>query len=383
MSRKRAESHDEELPFVALMDTMTNVVGVLIIVLVMIGISLASSVRKVLSALPPVTVEQLQEVLKKLVDSTPKQDPKKIAEEQKKLEDQIKKATDALKSMDLSSEKQSVKMLDLDEARKKLDETKKQRDAKKADTDKLLAEMDKLKALLDTTPVYTPPPPTVVKLPNPRAMPEKAVVQKFLVANGRVLYVNDDEFMKLVVGEIQKHQKELINSEVPVKDTVGAVVMVKDRFGKMVPKTKTILDQKKLAAHFDKLRIATRDVKLELVVTPNSPRIPMKLTPLPEAGETAEQIKNPAAVFQRAMRKFKSEPNSVVWFYVFKDSVDLYLAARDIADQVGVPVVWEIYNNNFFQRTVNEFEVDYKPLPPPPPNAVPVVRIAPPKATLD
>lgn len=381
MSRKRAESHDEELPFVALMDTMTNVVGVLIIVLVMIGISLASSVRKVLSELPPVTVEQLQEALKKLVDATPKEDPTKIAEEQKKLEDQIKKSTDALKTLDLSSEAQKVS-LDLDEARKKLEEAKKQREVKKNDTDKLLAEIDKLKALLDTTPVYVPPPATVVKLPNPRDMPQNAVLHRFLVANGKVFYINDAEFMKLVVAEIEKHQKDLINSEVPINDAVGNPVMVKDRFGKMVPKTKTILDQKKLAAHFDKLRIATRDVKLDLLVTPTSPRIPMRLTPLPEAGETLEQIKNPAAVFQRAVRKLKSEQGSVIWFLVFKDSIDLYLAARDIADQAGVPVGWEIYANNYYTRAVAEFEVDYTP-PKPNPNTTPTVRIAAPKAGID
>jgi hypothetical protein len=50
----RRKHSEEELPFVALMDTMTNVVGVLIIVLVMIGIGLARSVNKVLSELPPV-----------------------------------------------------------------------------------------------------------------------------------------------------------------------------------------------------------------------------------------------------------------------------------------------------------------------------------------
>src|SRR6476620_3499553 len=116
---RRSGHHEEELPFVALMDTMTNVVGVLIIVLVMIGISLASSVRKVLSELPPVTVEQLQEVLKKVVDATPKEDPKKLAEEKKKLEEQIKKAAEDLKTLDLSSQKQNVKLMDLDEVRKK------------------------------------------------------------------------------------------------------------------------------------------------------------------------------------------------------------------------------------------------------------------------
>lgn len=383
MAHRKKHSHDEELPFVALMDTMTNVVGVLIIVLVMIGISLASSVRKVLSELPPVTVEQLQEILKKIVNATPKEDPKKLAEEQKKLEDQIKKATEELKTLDLSSEKQSLKLMDLDEVRKRLGDTKKQRDVKKTDTDKLLVEIDKLKALLDTTPVYKPPPSTVVKLPNPRPMPEKAVIQRFLIANGKVLYLNDEEFMKLVVTEIEKHEKELINSEVPVKDKDGNPVMEKDRFGKTVPRTKTVLDQKKLAAHFEKLRIATREIKLELVVTPTSARIPMKLTPLPEAGEGTEQVKNPASTFQRAMRKFKSEPDNVVWFYVFKDSIDTYLAARDVADQIGVPVVWEIYNNNFYQRSVAQFEVDYTPPKPNPNPTVPAVRIAAPKTALD
>ena len=58
MARPRRKPHAEELPFVALMDTMTNVVGVLIIVLVMIGIGLARTVRKVLSDLPPVTIEE-------------------------------------------------------------------------------------------------------------------------------------------------------------------------------------------------------------------------------------------------------------------------------------------------------------------------------------
>ena len=120
---KRRHGHDEELPFVALMDTMTNVVGVLIIVLVMIGISLANSVSKILSELPPVTKEQLQKLLKEVVDKTPKEDPKKIDEDTKKLEQDLKKNLEALKSMDLSAEKQNVKLMDLDALRKVLDLT--------------------------------------------------------------------------------------------------------------------------------------------------------------------------------------------------------------------------------------------------------------------
>ncbi len=364
MARRR-QSHDEELPFVALMDTMTNVVGVLIIVLVMIGISLASSVKKVLSELPPVTMEQLQELLKKIVDNTPTEDPKKVENELKKLEEQLKKNSEELKSLDLTVSSKAIKMMDLDDLSKQIEERKKIRDAKKTDVEKLLAEVDRLKALLDTTPVYVPPASTVVKLPNPRPMPEKAVLRRFLVANGRVLYLNDEEFMKMVVAEIDKNQKILI---------------VTDR-GKPLPKAK--LDQKKISAHFQKQRIGTREIKLELVEIPHASRIYMKLTPLPEGGETVEQVKNPASVFQRAMRKFKTEPDSVVWFLVFKDSLDTYLAARDIADQSGVPAGWEIYGADFFQRAVMPFEVDFIPAPPAPPAPPGIVRIPVPKTTLD
>lgn len=377
---KRREGHDEELPFVALMDTMTNVVGVLIIVLVMVGISLARSVNKVLSELPSVTQEQFDQMKKKVQEITPKEDPKKIEEELAKTQERLKKSTETLKTMDVTSDKQSNKLTDLDELTKQLNEKKRDRDAKKEEVNKLLAELDKLKAQLDTTPVYTPPPATVVKLPNPREMPQNAVVQRFLVAGGHILYLNDEEFMKLVVQEIEKDKKDLIHSEEPVKDQFGNPVMVRNKAGRMVPKTKTIYDQQKLGEHFAKMWPSAQGMKVELVPTPTASRIPLRFTPLPGAGETAEQIKNPASIYQRAIRKFKTDPNNVVWFYVYKDSIELYLAARDFADQVGVPVGWEIYGNTYFQRPVVAFEVDYKA---PPPGPAPAVRIAAPKATVD
>ena len=378
MSRRKS-GHDEELPFVALMDTMTNVVGVLIIVLVMVGISLARSVNKVLSELPSVTQEQFDKLKKTLEEQKPKEDPKKVEQDLAKTQEALKKNIEALKTLDVTTDKQNSKSIGLDELQKQLDERKKERDTHKKDVEKLLAEVDKLKAQLDTTPVYTPPPATVVKLPNPREMPQNAVVQRFLVAGGRIIYLNDEEFMKMVVAEVEKSQKALVHSEEQVKDGDGRPVTEK-KGTRLVVKMKTVYDQQKMAEYFSKGRIGSRELKLELVPAPTSSRMPMRLTPLPNAGEAVDQIKNPASVFQRAMRKFKTEPNTVVWFYVYKDSLDLYLAARDLADQVGVPVGWEIYNNNYFQRTVQPFEVDYKPAPPPPPSAV---RIVAPKATLD
>src|SRR6266853_728419 len=179
---KKSGHHEEELPFVALMDTMTNVVGVLIIVLVMVGIGLARSVNKVLSELPPVTEEEHAKLKKEVTETKPKHDPKKVDEDNAKLEKDLKKVTETLKTMDVTKDKQQVKLIDIDDLEKQLAERKKERDKKKADVEKMLGDLDKLKQQLDTTPVYAPPPAMVVKLPNPRPMPDKAEIHRFLVA---------------------------------------------------------------------------------------------------------------------------------------------------------------------------------------------------------
>jgi len=210
---KRRHSHDEKLPFVALMDTMTNVVGVLIIVMVMIGIGIASSVQKILSDLPPATVEQLNDLLKQIAESAPKVDPLQVEEQIKKEEQELKKHIEELKTYDLTKNKQDAKLMDLDELRKRIDDGNKQRDTKKTEVEKLLAEMDKLKVQLDTTPVYRPPPATVVRLPSPRPMPENAVLQRFLVVDGRVYFLNDEEYMKVVLKQIDANLKGVTFSE--------------------------------------------------------------------------------------------------------------------------------------------------------------------------
>ena len=84
MSKRKHE--EQELPFVALMDTMTNVVGVLIIVLVMVGLSVASAVKKVLSDLPPVTEEELKEIVEQAKQLPKLPTPKEVEDKQKQAE---------------------------------------------------------------------------------------------------------------------------------------------------------------------------------------------------------------------------------------------------------------------------------------------------------
>lgn len=369
------------------MDTMTNVVGVLIIVLVLIGIGLARSVNKVLSELPPVTPEQHASLKKIVQDSTPKNDPKQVAEDTAKLQAEAKKADEQLRTMDLTKDKQSVKIVDLDDLKKQLAERQKQRDAKKAEVDKLLAESEKLKALLDKTPVFVPPPTgpaTVVKLPNPRPMPANADIMHFLIVGGRITFINDDEIEKIVEQEMRTNETALILSREMVKGPDGKQVMVKDKLGRVSPQRKLTYDAKKLADHFSKARLNTRGYKVEIVPVATSPRIPIRITPTSDGGETVEQAKKLLSNFQGLLKQFKANPRTVIWFHVFKDSIPAYLEARELIDQAGMPAGWDIYGSPFYVHYLpTQYLVNFTPAPAPAPGAVPAVTIAPPKQTLD
>lgn len=375
---------EEELPFVALMDTMTNVVGVLIIVLVMVGIGLARSVNKILSDLPPVTVEEHDKLKKEVEKTKPKADPKKVDDETKQLEEKLKKDTEAQKTLDLTKDKQQIKLIDVDDLQKQLEARRKERDTKKTEVEKLLAEVDKLKQRLDTTPVYVPPPAVVVKLPNPRPMPEKAEVHHFLIAENKIIYLNDQQFTEMVEAELKRADPTTAVTRETVKGADGKPIMVKDKFGHSSPQRKIVYDAKRFTDYFGRARLGNRDVKVEVLPVPNSNRITMKLTAQPNAGETIEQAKNLISVFQTTLKKLKADPQSVIWFHVFKDSIPTYLAARELADQLGVPVGWDIYGQPSFSRTMPaEYTLNVAPPPPPATPAPGAVSIAPPKQTLD
>lgn len=157
MARK-AKPHDEELPFVALMDTMTNVVGVLIIVLVMIGIGLAKSVKKVLSELPLVSEEEHVQLKEELAKIDTSHDPAEVATDTAKLQKELEKIMETVKELEVAQAKNPVVLEDLEKLLKQLESLKKERDQRKVTVAELLAEIDKLKIKLDTTPPYVPPP---------------------------------------------------------------------------------------------------------------------------------------------------------------------------------------------------------------------------------
>lgn len=254
--------------------------------------------------------------------------------------------------------------MNLDELRKKIEDSKLQRNAQKTETDRLLAEIDKLKALLDSTPVYVPPPSTIVRLPNPRPMPEEAVQQIILVAHQRVYFLNKEAYVKAALDEVKKAEKTLLHTT-------------------STP-DKPVFDHEKTAKYIEDRRVGSRELKLVTDVVASAARLRIRLEPLPEGGETVEQIKNPASNYQRLLRKLKADPKNVIGFSVYRDSIETYLAAREVADSIGMPATWNINASPFWVENLPGIVVNVlKPAPIPTAPAVPRLTIPPPKAALD
>jgi len=203
---KRRHAEEFEIPFVALMDTMTNVVGVLIIVLVLVGISVASAVKKILSDLPPVTQEQLEQLEEIMSKKMPVPELEQVQEQMVALEEKIRKGTEDLASLDRSAD--GLSLADIPDLEKQIEEKKKARDAKRSEIETLLAELDQLKATLDQTPIVAPAAGTVVRLPNPKPYPEKPNETRILVAKEGIIFLNEKQFLEPILAELERTRSQ-------------------------------------------------------------------------------------------------------------------------------------------------------------------------------
>jgi hypothetical protein len=197
------------------------------------------------------------------------------------------------------------------------------------------------------------------------------VRENFLLSKGRALYLNDRSFLEIVQKEIVKVRPQVLAADHPKITSTTPAASIK-------------YSKDKMLAYFDRARIGDRSLSAKLTALPTSPAFYLNLKPADNAGEAIEDMRNPASFYQRFLRKIKAEPGKIIWFYVTRDSVETYLAAREIADSVGVPVGWQIYGQDFYTMPVPG--VTYAPFTPPPPPKVPTVAapvIAAPKEQID
>jgi hypothetical protein len=327
-----------------------------------------------------------------------KRDPAEVELEIAKLQGDLKKAEDELHALEGEKSKNPNAMIDLDKLTKELEAKHKERDQRKVAVQKMLEDIEKLKIQLDNTPRYQPPPPTTIRLPNPRPLPDNATVHRVFISDGKISYLNSDALFHLIEEKLKddSRAKEMgVLKRENLKGPDGKPLTKKGPNGATIIQRHSTFDPARLSAYFDEFfnrrkpgsKDPNRDVLVKVLSSPNQPTIQMEITPRRESGDRPEQQRNTTSPFRTFLRAAAKDPQSVVWFHVSRDSIAAYHMAREIADFEKVPVGWEIMDKPIYRKP---FPGDYMvpfteapPTPPPPPGTPAPTKIAPPKPALD
>jgi hypothetical protein len=355
----------------ALMDTLTNVVGILIIILILVQVSVGQALKKIVSELPEVTAEELQEIrqetaeqlaqhetLKETIDNQRRREPTERTE--------LARLNPQLTTLETSAERSAVPMLDLTTIRGKVLDNSKELDQLRRQSAELLAEQQRLKAALDTTPVVAPPPDKIVRIPNSRPLADNAKMERYLVTPSELYGYDPEGAKKLLLQEFQAARTRLEKEKTKAAD--GS--------------TQIIYDQEKVVKHFEQKQLMLHGMAIRVPYNQTGTRLTMELAPKPGAGDAVASAGQFGSRFQNDLRRLKMA-NAVVWFNVTRGSFDAYLQAREICEAVGMSAGWELINNAIYTEPITEFDVNrmVEPAPPrtPDPNATPrPVRATPP-----
>lgn len=350
----KARSAPTELNLDSLMDTVTNVVGILVLVLVLVTLNIQKTVDRIREEDPSQfgvdeamlaeiqqRAQQQREEIKELqievfgLDVRLEQDQQAIQERQRELE-QLRR--------DVPEAKPQV---DLQELQKLVDQRKK----KEQELQEQLVEIDEqiasIQAQLGQTPEMAAPPPTIVRLPNPREAPKGAQPILFFCREGRVLVFDPEQLRERVKKRVEFLMRPLLAK-------AGASGEI---------------DCQKLVETYNKDALSDQEFRSRLVVEN------FNLVLVYEhrgGGETTDRLRNPSSRFQGAIRRMDPQ-KYYARFLVWPDSFDVYVEARALCDERGVLAGWEPNTEDFEWKIALGIKVDClgKPKPPPPKPAPP------------
>jgi len=338
----------------SLLDTMTNVVGILVIVLIMTQVNVADAIRRLRSALPDVSEEKMEELVVEvrnvdeqllLLESPDSLDDSRTDEVQRKV---------ALLRVELESEKKDVGsesgLIELIAARKKaLSKETLGMDSLEKRLSGLRVEMESVKELANK-------PPVRVRLPDPR--PARNDASEVLMACvGDRVYVIDVPALQLTA----RRKLEGVGREV-----IHTIEGTGDKRRKIY----------KRKASEKAIGVGDTGNKMALVnlrTYPDRPNATLIITPRPDGGERIVEVRKSGSGVARAIMQQAFLDRDYVYFYVTPDAFATYLEARRIAEvEHNLPVGWEFINQEIkIYKGAAGLRFEHTPAPKPPPTGKP------------
>ncbi len=320
---RRKNGNEDEGAMDSLLDTMTNVVGILVIVLVVTQLGVGDAVSRITESIKVdpeefeakknklVVLKQTKVNLKLEVAQLKKDVHQDEAEVSLELEQLKKKHSQEL--LDLANlKKQNLSIKTVIEQAESEKEKRKEIEAKIKDS---LAEAASLKAKLDQTPEREVMPGREMRLPDPRPAPPGLIPFRFICYNNRIYPFNDFSALQKIADERAKGLKGRLRFD-PVKG----------------------IDPDRFIKDFSRSPIRNKNVELAVTKHPDGrPRI--SFTPLERGGAAVRDIDRKGTRFNKDLAALDSS-RYYLEFWVCGDSYDVYMSARAKAEALNLAVGW-------------------------------------------
>ena len=333
----------------SLLDTMTNVVGIMLILLAVTQLGVGDAVKRIHGK---ESVKSDSEYQSTIVQS--QQFARALDQEKSKL--QQLNAGLPEKQLGLAKKQNEIvaaklQLAELDRVQADVDRVFKETQAQRQQVRDLEAQlaqteqqMARLKAQLNASPAPAPPPePKVVNLPNPRAAPKGSHPVEFICQHGRVVPFNPAALRRIAQVRIDRSEQDL---------------RIGDR-----------IDCPKLSALFEEEDIGNSYFRLKIKTVNGVPRL--LLNHRENAGDTADELGDRKSMFQQVLNNVDKK-TEYLRFHVYPDSYGTYLAAREVASRpYNLNAGWDpVYSGHVhdvdlgFKTTV--YCSDFTPPAPPP-----------------
>ncbi len=352
----------------SLLDTLTNVVGILVILVTVMQLGVGEAVQRIAKT-DSVRSEVYEQALAKRIELM-----RQRVELEKRLE--VFKKADSIdlrvllrniEDLEASlavllegKEKIDVEMLDLrrrqEEAQRRLEEQKKE--AEKVETELSAAQdlLAKLKSKLADAPAGGYRASTIITLPNPREAPEGALPIPILCREGRVYFVDNVNLQQAALKKIEavgKRRNLVFNPDLGV-------------------------DKDILIGEFHR-GAALGDDNFELKLTASGRNPKLVFQRKKDGGETAETLRGGRSKFERRIRQIDKN-RFYAQFLVWSDSFEVYIEARKLCSDRDLLAGWKAQTSTAeYTEDLATDLVRFGPKPIPKPKPAPPPGEEPPK----
>lgn len=333
MASRRKPKAEQSLD--SLLDTLTNVVGILLIMMALMQLSVGERVAELRGIDPAATPKRIESLRAEFAEMT-----KDVASLKHRLEAIQRNVSPVATSPIVAEDKAGMAVLQT--AKSRHEKLTTERASLANELLKLEEKKASLLARLDKTKPPPEPPTKIIRLPNPREAPPGTSQVTFICRFGRIYLVEVDKQLRAA--------NELI-----------------ERAARIQPGrcdcAKAVAAYQRIAPEADR----SGGCRWSLVDLGKVPHL--KVDPLPDGGTATEEVARRNSLFQRQLRSF-DPARAYLRFLVWPDSFETYLEARKATDRRRYLAGWQVFapTDDFYVSLGATFVcADFVPPPPGPP----------------